>query len=327
MKMGLFSVLFNDKPLEEVAKYAADLGYEAFELAAWRGSNHFDTDRAATDPQYAKGIKKMLADHGIEISGALEPPLVADGAAVRRLVARRVGRHVRQGRDGQVRHRAHHQDGAGRLGARDRRRQRLLRLDGVGELVHLAAPAPRHLREGLGSLGRSAGSRSSTSSRSYGVKFAHEVHPTEIAYNVYTAREAVKRMPRDDWGFNFDPSHFIWQQIDPVVFIKEFGTRIFHAHAKDWELQKDILHIDGVTGTGSWQRGDRAARYRVPGWGDVEWRRVITALLEVGYDFVLSFEHEDPVMSEEDGCEQCIKFLKPLFIKKPLVPGQAWWLA
>ena len=69
MKMGLFSVLFNDKPLEEVAKYAADLGYEAFELAAWRGSNHFDTDRAATDPQYAKGIKKLLADHGIEISG------------------------------------------------------------------------------------------------------------------------------------------------------------------------------------------------------------------------------------------------------------------
>jgi sugar phosphate isomerase/epimerase len=160
-----------------------------------------------------------------------------------------------------------------------------------------------------------------------GVRFAHECHPTEIAYNVFTAREAVKRMDRDDWGFNFDPSHMVWQMIDPVVFIKEFGDRIFHVHAKDWELQKDILHIDGVTGTGSWQRKDRAARYRVPGWGDVEWRRVITALLEVGYDFVLSFEHEDPVMSEEDGCEQCIQFLKPLIIKKPLVPGQAWWLA
>ena len=161
-----------------------------------------------------------------------------------------------------------------------------------------------------------------------GVKFAHEVHPTEIAYNVYTAREAIKRLgDRDDWGFNFDPSHLVWQMIDPVVFIKEFGDRILHVHAKDWELQKDILHIDGVTGTGSWQRKDRAARYRVPGWGDVEWRRVMTALLEVGYDYVMSFEHEDPVMSEEDGCEQCIKYLKPLIINKPLVPGQAWWLA
>ena len=68
MKMGLFTVLFNDKPLEEVAKYASDLGYEAFELAAWRGSNHFDTDRAADDPKYAKEIKTMLEGHGIEIS-------------------------------------------------------------------------------------------------------------------------------------------------------------------------------------------------------------------------------------------------------------------
>src|SRR5213078_1749068 len=68
MKIGLFTVLFNDKPLEEVADYAAGLGYEMVELAAWRGSNHFDTDRAAEDISYAKGIKKMLADKGLEIS-------------------------------------------------------------------------------------------------------------------------------------------------------------------------------------------------------------------------------------------------------------------
>ena len=85
---------------------------------------------------------------------ALEPPLLADGAAVRRLVARRVGRHLGQGGDGQARHRPHHQDGAGRIRARDRDGLRLLRLDRVGELVHLAAAAPRHLREGLGSLRR-----------------------------------------------------------------------------------------------------------------------------------------------------------------------------
>ena len=68
MKIGLFTVMFNDKPLEEVADYAAGLGYEMFELAAWRGSNHFDTDRAAEDPAYAKGIKTMLGERGIEIS-------------------------------------------------------------------------------------------------------------------------------------------------------------------------------------------------------------------------------------------------------------------
>src|SRR3990172_8578417 len=68
MKIGLFTVVFNDRPLEEVAKYASGLGYEMVELAAWRGSNHFDTDRAAEDISYAKGVKKMLADHGLEIS-------------------------------------------------------------------------------------------------------------------------------------------------------------------------------------------------------------------------------------------------------------------
>ena len=68
MKIGLFSVVLNDRPLEEVADYAAGLGYEMFELAAWRGSNHFDTDRAVEDPAYAKGIKKMLESKGIEIS-------------------------------------------------------------------------------------------------------------------------------------------------------------------------------------------------------------------------------------------------------------------
>src|SRR5439155_23411640 len=68
MKIGLFTVLFNDKPLEEVADYAAGLGYEMVELAAWRGSNHFDTDRAAEDINYAKNVKKKLADRGLEIS-------------------------------------------------------------------------------------------------------------------------------------------------------------------------------------------------------------------------------------------------------------------
>jgi sugar phosphate isomerase/epimerase len=83
-----------------------------------------------------------------------------------------------------------------------------------------------------------------------------------------------------------------------------------------------------VLSTGSWQRPGRAARYRVPGWGDVNWRRVITALLETGYDGVLSFEHEDPVMSERDGLEKAIDHLRPLVIREPLSPDTtAWWMA
>jgi sugar phosphate isomerase/epimerase len=115
----------------------------------------------------------------------------------------------------------------------------------------------------------------------------------------------------------------VWQGIDPVVFIKRLGKRIFHAHAKDAEVQADEVRRSGVLSSGSWTRPDRGFRFRVPGWGDVNWRRVMSALVAVGYDYVLSFEHEDPVMSPEDGCEKAIEFLKPLIIRKPL--ARAWW--
>jgi len=115
----------------------------------------------------------------------------------------------------------------------------------------------------------------------------------------------------------------VWQLIDPVIFIKKFGARIYHAHAKDAELQEDEVARSGVIPTGSWIRPGRGFRFRVPRWGNVEWRRVITALVSVGYDYVLSFEHEDPIMSREDGCEKAMDYLRPLMIKKLL--EQVWW--
>ena len=224
MKMGLFSVLFNDKPLEEVAKYASDLGYEAFELAAWRGSNHFDTDRAATDPQYAKGIKKMLADHGIEISALsnhLSSQMVLPfgdssldewaGTSDKDEMVKFGTEHIIK--TAQVASEIEIGVVNGFFGST------------VWESWYIWPPQRLDIYEKgwdlcVGALGadpRRVQEATASSSRTRCI-------PTEIAYNVYTAREAVKRMPRDDWGFNFDPSHFIWQQIDPVVFIKEFGT-------------------------------------------------------------------------------------------------------
>ena len=150
------------------------------------------------------------------------------------------------------------------------------------------------------------------------------MHPRQIAYNVETERKAVDMVDgRPEFGFNFDPSHLAWQLIAPVIFIKTFGDRICHCHAKDAELQTDEVARSGVIPTGGWMRPDRGFRFRVPGWGDVNWRRVITAMATVGYDYVLSYEHEDPVMSREDGCEKCIEFLRPLIIKKRL--EQVWW--
>jgi sugar phosphate isomerase/epimerase len=150
------------------------------------------------------------------------------------------------------------------------------------------------------------------------------VHPQEQAYNIETSKQALKAINYNKaFGFNFDPSHFIWQSIDPILFIKSFPDRIYHVHAKDGELVKENLPLPGSIPTGSWQRPDRGFRFRVPGWGEVPWKRVLTALAEVGYDYVLSYEHEDPIISPEDGCKKCIKFLKPLLIDKKV--EKIWW--
>jgi len=95
-----------------------------------------------------------------------------------------------------------------------------------------------------------------------------------------TALEAV---PDKTLGLNFDPSHLVWQQIDCVEAVYRFGERIYHTHAKV-----------GVLGQGWW-------RYRIPGWGSINWSAYITALKAVKYDYVLSIEHEDPFFGPEEG--------------------------
>ena len=222
MKIGLFTVLFNDKPLEEVADYAAGLGYEMVELAAWRGSNHFDTDRAAEDIDYAKGIKKMLADKGLEIS-ALSNHLFSQmvlpfndasldewaGTSDKEEMVKLGTEHILK--TARVASELEIETVVGFFGST------------VWESWYIWPPQRLKIYEEGWDLFVERWNPILDEFAKLGVRFAHEVHPTEIAYNVYTAEEAIKRLGRDDWGFNFDPSHLIWQMIDPVVFIKKFG--------------------------------------------------------------------------------------------------------
>jgi len=118
--------------------------------------------------------------------------------------------------------------------------------------------------------------------------------------------EAVlKAVPSDALGFNFDPSHLFWQQIDYIEAVHRFGDRIFHTHAKDAEILPFKLREIGVLGRGWW-------RYRIPGWGGLDWTAYITALKEVGYDYVLSIEHEDPFFSPEEGFLKGKEYLQRL---------------
>jgi len=313
-------VLFNEWPFEKVLTYVAKLGYETVEIACWKGSTHIDIDRIVAGE--ATRYRRLVEDHGLTISGLsnhLEGQLV-------------LGPHdastdawYRGSPEAKVEY------GMARM-KRTAEAAAALDIPVVNGFIgapnwgawYVFPPGNEQLFEQGFELFAERWGEILDVFADHGIKFAHEVHPQQQAYNIETAEHAVKAIGgRKEFGFNFDPSHLVWQGIDPVVFIKRFGSRIYHAHAKDAELVRENLAVSGVLSTGSWMRAGRGFRFRVVGWGDVEWKRVMTAMLEVGYDYVLSYEHEDPVMSREDGCEKCLSFLKRLVIKAPL--KQVWW--
>lgn len=320
MKIGIFTVLFNELKLEKVLEYVSKLGYECVELAAWKGSNHLNIDEVLSGG--ATKFKRMVGKYGLTISGLsnhLEGQIV-------------LGPHDSSTDDffkGTPEEKTKY--GVERM-KKTAEAAAALDVPVVNGFIgapywgawYIFPPAYEKIYEKGFEIFAERWNPIFDVFAAYGIKFAHEVHPQEQAYNIETADQAVKAVNgRKEFGFNFDPSHFVWQGIDPVIFIKKFGERIYHAHAKDAELVKEYVAMSGVIPTGGWMRQGRGFRFRVVGWGDVDWKRIMTALLEVRYDYVLSYEHEDPVMSREDGCEKCIAHLKPLIIKAPL--KQVWW--
>jgi sugar phosphate isomerase/epimerase len=151
----------------------------------------------------------------------------------------------------------------------------------------------------------------------YGVKFAHEPHPNQLVYDIDTALRAVELIGRKNFGFNFDPANLIYLGIDVENFIDLLKDRIFHVHAKDGEIVSHNVRRSGTIPQGDWQRLGRGFRFRIPGWGSVPWKKVITELSMIGYDYVMSYEHEDVTMSRQDGIEKTIAYLGPLVINKP----------
>jgi len=144
-----------------------------------------------------------------------------------------------------------------------------------------------------------------------GVKFALEVHPTEIAFDIVTAERALKALNnRKTFGFNYDPSHLGYQGVDYIEFIKRFGNKIFHTHMKDvyWS---DTPKLSGVFG-GHLNFGDsrRYWDFRSVGRGSIKFEEVIRALNLVGYKGPLSIEWEDSGMEREHGAKEALKYIK-----------------
>ncbi|MDR1315927.1 MAG: sugar phosphate isomerase/epimerase [Spirochaetales bacterium] len=159
----------------------------------------------------------------------------------------------------------------------------------------------------------------------HGVKICIEMHP---GFNVYNPETFLKLRGAagESVGLNFDPSHLFWQGIDPVEVIAELGETIFHVHIKDSYIDKKVVRLNGVLDTKHYKDvANRAWTFRTVGYGHSSrvWKDIISALRITGYDYVLSIEHEDCLMSREEGLKKAVSFLRPLILTEPA--DRMWW--
>jgi sugar phosphate isomerase/epimerase len=322
----LFTGQWADLPLEVLAEKAASWGYDGMELACW--GDHFDVDKALADDSYCKAKQKLLKKHGLQvfaISSHLVGQAVCDNIDERHksiLPADVWGDGDPEG----VRQRAAKKiidtaKAAKQLGVNV--------VNGftgssVWHLVYSFPPVtPDMIQAGYKDFAKRWKPILNAFQR-LGVKFALEVHPTEIAFDIVSAQRALKAVGNHKaFGFNYDPSHLGYQGVDYVKFIRTFPDRIFHTHMKDvwWG------HGDGTVGVfgGHTEFADprRYWDFRSLGHGDINFEEIIVALNDVGYQGPLSVEWEDSRMDREHGAKEACAFVKGKDFKRSQVAFDA----
>ncbi len=160
----------------------------------------------------------------------------------------------------------------------------------------------------------------------HGVKIAIEMPPGFVVYSPETMLK-LRAIAGPQIGANLDPSHLFWQGIDPIAAIRVLGDAIHYVHAKDTQLFAANLPKTGVLDTKPYtEERDRGWIFRTCGYGHDEswWREFISTLRLFGYDYVLSIEHEDSLLSAEEGLSKATSFLSGLVLREQ--PGAAWWV-
>jgi sugar phosphate isomerase/epimerase len=309
----LFTGQWADLPLETVCKKAKEFGYNGVELACW--GDHFEVHKA--DDAYCKAKLELLKKHGLKLF-AISTHLV--GQAVSDNIDERhksiLPPHIWGDGDPEgVRQRAAKEviktgEAAKKLG--------LKVVNGFtgSPIWHLIYSFPPVSKEMIDRGYEDFAKRWKPILDAYdalGVKFALEVHPTEIAFDIATAERALEALDHHPaFGFNYDPSHFVYQGVDYIEFIYRFAERIFHVHIKDSKFS-DTPTEAGVFG-GHLEFGDRRRYWDFvsPGRGDVDFEGIIRALNRIGYQGPLSVEWEDSGMDREHGAREACEFVRAM---------------
>ena len=159
----------------------------------------------------------------------------------------------------------------------------------------------------------------------HGVKIAIEMHPGFVVYNPETMLK-LRSIAGKNVGCNFDPSHLFWQSIDPIGAVRVLQDAVFHVHAKDTQLYAVNLQRTGVLDTKPYtDERNRSWIFRTCGYGHGSewWSELVSTLRMFGYDHVLSIEHEDSLLSPEEGLTKAANFLNSIVIREQ--PTAAWW--
>jgi sugar phosphate isomerase/epimerase len=314
MKIGVFTALYSDQPLEAVLDKLAGLGVEAVELSCgnYAGNAHCDPDALLADPARLRALRRAVEQRGMEISALSQHgnPLhpredVAQAAHGTWLRTVELAELLEvptviafSGCPG---------DSAGGTHpnwvacAWPEEYPELLDWQWRERVVPYWAEQARH-------------------AAAHGVRIAIEPHPGFVVFNTETLLR-LRRETGADLGANYDPSHLFWQGIDPCVAVDELAAdgAIFHVHAKDTLLDPRRVASKGVLETVGFDRfRERAWNFTTVGDGhgaDV-WGEIVAALERGGYDGTLSIEHEDPLRGLDEGLKRGVRFLRDLLSER-----------
>jgi len=312
-KVTLFTAQWGDMPLETICTKAKAFGYDGLELFCTE--NHLDLEKLSQD--YCDGIKNTLAKYGLEL-------FAISIHTVGQCVCDRIdGRHksilpARIWGDGDPE------------GVRQRAAAELIRAGEAAKMLgvntvagftgspiwHLLYSFPPVSPDDIQAGFKEVAERFKPILDAYqknGIRFALEVHPTEIAFDISSAQTLLEALDYNPaFGFNYDPSHFGYQGVDYVAFINTFAKRIFHVHMKDvwWS---DVPTRAGVFGGHlSFGHPDRYWDFRSIGRGKINFEEIIRALNRIDYQGPLSVEWEDNGMDREHGAAESLQFVKKI---------------
>jgi len=320
MKLGAFNTLFYDRGFEEALEAIKTQGCDAVEIGCggFISKKHIDPSRLLADEKALTTFRSAVEKSGLFVSA-----LSCHGNIV----------HPKK--DFAERHRKDFRDAiqlAGKIGV-----ERIVTFagcpgtsDGDANPSWITCPWPDYFTEALKWQWEQklipVWKEETAFARAHGVKMiCLEMHPGDAVYSpdkLLRLREAAG----PEIGCNFDPSHLFWQGIDPSAAVRALKDCIFHVHAKDSRVEPLVAQVNGVLDNKPYsQEADRSWIFRTVGYGHDfgVWKDLVSTFRLVGYDYVMSIEHEDSLMSGPEGLRKAVQFLKAVMLEQPR--GAMWW--